>query len=134
MEDFKAIQWGWEKQNPLGMRSKEHIAFLLSKYNEGKPESEHLTTMAQLNIKMAIIAISVVCVISIVIAWNMVNYSKQIKEYERDNQRRASSSEKKKSKPKRSPKVSKDQVSNKRKYRNAKKKAVESKVKKNGKK
>ena len=38
---------------------------------------------------------------------------------------------KKKSKPKRSPKVSKDQVSNKRKYRNAKKKAVESKVKKN---
>ena len=80
---------------------------------------------------MVVIAISVVCVISIVIAWNMVNYSKQIKEHERDNQRRASSSEKKKSKPKRSPKVSKDQVSNKRKYRNAKKKAVESKVKKN---
>jgi hypothetical protein len=49
MEDFKAIQWGWEKQNPIGMRSEEHIAFLLSKYNEGKPESEHLTTMAQLN-------------------------------------------------------------------------------------
>ena len=49
MEDFKAIQWGWEKQSPLGMRSKEHVAFLLKKYNEGKPESEHLTTMAQLN-------------------------------------------------------------------------------------
>jgi len=80
---------------------------------------------------MAVIAISVVCVISIVMAWNMVNYSKQIKEHERDNQRRASSVEKKKSKPKSSPKVSKDQVSNKRKYKNAKKKAVESKVKKN---
>jgi hypothetical protein len=80
---------------------------------------------------MAVIAISVVCVISIVMAWNMVNYSKQIKEHERDNQRRASSSEKKKSKPKCGSKVSKDQVSNKRKYKNAKKKAVESKVKKN---
>ena len=31
------------------MRSQEHIAFLLKRYNEGKPESEHVTTMAQLN-------------------------------------------------------------------------------------
>ena len=49
MKDLDAIQWGWERQAPMGMRSKDHIAFLLSKYNEGKPESEHLTTMAQLN-------------------------------------------------------------------------------------
>jgi len=74
---------------------------------------------------MAIIAISVVCVISIVIAWNMVNYSKQIKEYERDNQRRASSSEKKKSKPKRNKKVSKTKAQNKRKYRSSKEKIEE---------
>tara|TARA_Y100001938_G_scaffold136370_1_gene199164 strand:+ start:921 stop:1109 length:189 start_codon:yes stop_codon:yes gene_type:complete len=49
MKDFKTIQWGWEQQTPMGMRSEEHIAFLLKRYNEGKPESEHVTTMAQLN-------------------------------------------------------------------------------------
>ena len=49
MKDLDAIQWGWEKQPPMGMRSEDHIAFLLKKYNEGKPESEHVTTMAQLN-------------------------------------------------------------------------------------
>ena len=38
---------------------------------------------------------------------------------------------KEKFKTKRSPKISKDQVSSKRKYKSAKKKAVESKVKKN---
>ena len=49
MKDLDAIQWGWEKQSPMGMRSEDHIAFLLKRYNEGKPESEHVTTMAQLN-------------------------------------------------------------------------------------
>ena len=39
----------WEKQTPMGMRSEEHIAFLLKRFNEGKPKSEHVTTMAQLN-------------------------------------------------------------------------------------
>jgi len=45
----ETIQWGWENQRPLNMRSEEHIAFLLKRYNEGKPESEHVKTMAQLN-------------------------------------------------------------------------------------
>ena len=47
--ETKVIEWGWEKQSPIGMRSEDHIAFLLKRYNEGKPESEHVTTMAQLN-------------------------------------------------------------------------------------
>ena len=80
---------------------------------------------------MVVLAITVVCVICILIAWDMVKYSQKIKESERDNQKRAKSVEKKKPKTKRSPKISKDQVSNKRKYKSAKKKAVESKVKKN---
>tara|TARA_R110002012_G_scaffold3623_4_gene17029 strand:+ start:475 stop:741 length:267 start_codon:yes stop_codon:yes gene_type:complete len=80
---------------------------------------------------MVTVAIAVVCVICILIAWDMVKYSKKIKEHERDNQKRANSIDEKESKPKRSSEVSKDQVSNKRKYKNAKKKAVESKVKKN---
>jgi len=47
--EHDSIEWGWESQSPLNMRSQEHIAFLLKRYNEGKPESEHVTTMAQLN-------------------------------------------------------------------------------------
>tara|TARA_R100001510_G_scaffold7624_1_gene5891 strand:- start:1917 stop:2111 length:195 start_codon:yes stop_codon:yes gene_type:complete len=64
----------------------------------------------------------------------MVKYSKKIKESERHNNRVLEDLKKEKNKSNRSPKVSKDQVSNKRKYNNAKKKAVESKVKKSGKK
>jgi hypothetical protein len=64
----------------------------------------------------------------------MVKYSQKIKESERHNNRVLETLKKEKSKIKSSPKVSEDQVSNKRKYRRAKKKAVESKVKKNGKK
>ena len=77
------------------------------------------------------IALAVICVIFTLIAWNMVKYSQKIKESERHNNRVLETLKKEKSKTKRSPKVSKDQVSNKRKYRSAKKKAVESKVKKN---
>jgi len=80
---------------------------------------------------MVVLAITVVCVICILIAWDMVKYSQKIKESERYNNRVLETIKKEKSKPKRSSEVSKDQVSNKRKYKNAKKKAVESKVKKN---
>tara|TARA_E500000305_G_scaffold110027_1_gene116674 strand:+ start:1190 stop:1450 length:261 start_codon:yes stop_codon:yes gene_type:complete len=77
------------------------------------------------------IALAVICAIFILIAWNMVKYSQKIKESERYNNRVLEDLKKEKAKTKRSPKVSEDQVSNKRKYRSAKKKAVESKVKKN---
>ncbi len=77
------------------------------------------------------IAVAVICVIFTLITWNMVKYSQKIKESERHNNRVLEDLKKEKSKTKRSPKVSEDQVSNKRKYRSAKKKAVESKVKKN---
>ena len=49
MKDLDAIQWGWEKQSPMGMRSEDHIAFLLKRYNEGKPIESHVSTMAELN-------------------------------------------------------------------------------------
>ena len=77
------------------------------------------------------IALAVICVIFTLIAWNMVKYSQKIKESERHNNRVLEDLKKEKPKVKRSPKVSEDQVSNKRKYKSAKKKAVESKVKKN---
>ena len=77
------------------------------------------------------IALAVICVIFILIAWNMVKYSQKIKESERHNNRVLEDLKKEKPNVKRSPKVSEDQVSNKRKYKSAKKKAVESKVKKN---
>ena len=80
---------------------------------------------------MVVVAITVVCVICILIAWDMVKYSQKIKESERHNNRVLEDLKKEKSKTKCSPKVSEDQVSNKRKYKSTKKKAVESKVKKN---
>ena len=74
----------------------------------------------------------VVCLISLYISWDMVKYSKQVKEDERYNTGATNSGSKKKRKPKCSTEASEDQVSNKRKYKNAKKKAVESKkLKKN---
>jgi hypothetical protein len=80
---------------------------------------------------MVVVAITVVCVICILIAWDMVKYSQKIKESERHNNRVLETIKKKKDKVKSNPKISEDQVSNKRKYKSAKKKAVESKVKKN---
>ena len=80
---------------------------------------------------MVVIAITVVCVIFIFISWDMVKYSKKIKESERHNNRVLEDLKKEKSKVKRGPKVSEDQISNKRKYKSIKKKAIESKVKKN---
>ena len=77
------------------------------------------------------ISLAVICVIFILIAWNMVKYSQKIKENERHNNRVLDTLKKEKAKTKRSSKVSEDQVSNKRKYRSAKKKAIESKVNKN---
>ena len=91
------------------------------------------------------VVLVVICAIGLYAAWSIVKYNKKVKEHERENKRRyildqinkdfgiGKYAEKpsKKSKPKRSSKVSEDQVSNKRKYKNAKKKAVKSKVKKN---
>ncbi len=45
----KPIQWGWESQKPTNMRSKEHQAFLIRKYNSGRPVSQHVKTMAELH-------------------------------------------------------------------------------------
>ena len=72
-----------------------------------------------------------VCSIGLYVTWNMVKYNKQLKKDERYNNGTIKSGSKKKPKVKSSPKVSDDQVSSKRKYKNAKKKAVESKIKKN---
>ena len=58
------------------------------------------------------VVLVVICAIGLYTAWSIVKYNKKVKEQVRDNQRRASS-----------PK--------KRKYKSAKKKAIESKVKKN---
>ena len=80
---------------------------------------------------MVVIAIAVVCVIFIFISWDMVKYSKKIKESERHNNRVLEDLKKEKCKVKRGPKISEDQISNKRKHKSIKKKAIESKVKKN---
>ena len=80
------------------------------------------------------VVLVVICVIGLYAAWSIIDYNKKIKESERHNNRVIKTIKKEKNKSNRNPKVSKDQVSNKRKYRNAKKKAIESKVKKNGKK
>jgi len=45
----KAIEWGWETQKPSNVRSKEHQAFLINKYNTGRPLSEQVKSMAELN-------------------------------------------------------------------------------------
>ena len=73
----------------------------------------------------------VVCLISLYVAWSMINYAKQVKENERHNNRVTQCSKEKTCKSDSNTEVSEDQVSNKRKYNNAKKKAIESKVKKN---
>ena len=80
---------------------------------------------------MVLLPVLVVLTISVLVAWDMVKYSKRIKENEEDNQRRARSIKEKKPESKGSPKISEDQVSNKRKYKSAKKKAIKSKLKKN---
>jgi len=80
---------------------------------------------------MITVVLVLVSVISLYIAWNIIKYNKQVKQDERYNQRNATSSDKEKCKSTCGTKVSKNQVSNKRKYNNAKKKAIESKVKKN---
>ena len=41
------IMWGFE--SPTYARSEEHRQFLINKYNEGRPEEEHVHTMAELN-------------------------------------------------------------------------------------
>lgn len=80
---------------------------------------------------MVLLPILVLVTISVLVAWDMVKYSKKIKENERHNNRVLENLKKEKNKSNRSPKVSKDQVSNKRKYKSAKKKAIKSKLKKN---
>ena len=81
---------------------------------------------------MVAVVLVLVSVISLYIAWNIIKYNKQVKQDERYNKRSTASSDKKRCEPTCSTEVPEDQVSNKRKYRNAKKKAVESKnVKKN---
>ncbi len=80
---------------------------------------------------MILLPVLVIVTISVLVAWNMVKYSKRVKENEEHNKRSARSIKEKKPKSKRSTKISEDQVSNKRKYKSAKKKAIKSKVKKN---
>ena len=80
---------------------------------------------------MVLLPVLVLVTISVLVAWDMVKYSKKIKESERHNNRVLEAIKEKKTKVKSNPKISEDQVSNKRKYKSAKKKAVESKVKKN---
>lgn len=45
----KAIQWGWHSAKPIDVRSKEHQAFLINKYNTGRPLTEQVKSMAELN-------------------------------------------------------------------------------------
>tara|TARA_B100001063_G_scaffold46908_1_gene40689 strand:+ start:5972 stop:6430 length:459 start_codon:yes stop_codon:yes gene_type:complete len=49
MENNKPIQWGWEKGNPLNMRSKEHVEFLIEQYNRNRPVEKQVSNMAELN-------------------------------------------------------------------------------------
>ena len=42
------------------------------------------------------VVLVVICAIGLYASWSMIKYNKQIKEYERDNQKRATDSEKKK--------------------------------------
>lgn len=92
------------------------------------------------------VVLVVICAIGLYAAWSIVKYNEKVKEQERDNQRRASSP-KKKTKTYQSidelPDQYLDQIykdfgiernktkKSKRKYKSAKKKAIESKVKKN---
>ena len=48
MED-KIIQWGWHSPKPTNVRSKEHQAYLINKYNTGRPLTEQVKNMAELN-------------------------------------------------------------------------------------
>ena len=45
----KPILWGWETQKPTNVRSKEHQAFLINKYNSSRPLAERVKSMAELN-------------------------------------------------------------------------------------
>lgn len=49
MENKKPIQWGWEKGQPLNMRSEEHQKFLIEQYNRNRPIEDHVKDMAELN-------------------------------------------------------------------------------------
>ena len=49
MENKKPIQWGWEKGQPLNMRSEEHQKFLIEQYNRNRPIQDHVKDMAELN-------------------------------------------------------------------------------------
>ena len=49
MENKKPIQWGWEKGQPLNMRSEEHQKFLIEEYNRNRPIEDHVKDMAELN-------------------------------------------------------------------------------------
>ena len=39
------IEWGWEKSQPLNLRSKEHQAFLIEQYNRNRPIDEQVKNM-----------------------------------------------------------------------------------------
>ena len=72
---------------------------------------------------MVTVVLTLVSVISLYIAWNIIKYNKQIKKDERYNKRVIEDRYREEQEVKRSAEISKDQVSNKRKYRSAKKKA-----------
>ena len=72
---------------------------------------------------MVTVVLTLVSVISLYIAWNIIKYNKQIKKDERYNKRVIEDRYREEQETKRGTEISKDQVSNKRKYRSAKKKA-----------
>ena len=72
---------------------------------------------------MVTVVLTLVSVISLYIAWNIIKYNKQIKKDERYNKRVIEDRYREEQEVKRSAEISKDQVSNKRKYRSTKKKA-----------
>ena len=49
MKKKKTIEWGWEKQKPINIRSKKHQKFLIKTYNKNRPISECVNDMAELN-------------------------------------------------------------------------------------
>lgn len=42
----KTIEWGWEKGQPLNVRSKEHQEFLIEQYNRNRPVDKQVKTMS----------------------------------------------------------------------------------------
>ena len=70
---------------------------------------------------MVIIFITIICLVMGYVTYETIKQKQQIKNYERDNKKRAENSKSTKEKPKRRKKVSKNKTQNKRKPRGTKK-------------